>query len=187
MINAPLHERLAGLHAALATGAPIEPYGATVDNIRGLVTIRTARGPAYFHLRDLATIARASAPATVHQVAPLPMAAPIRPKVASKPAPAKAAPLTKNAGPWLPLERTWAWQEWRKKDRPGTAPRRAVGNFTDKENTARTLEALRHNLTQARASGNEALIKVMERAMSDALTIANGLNNDPKRRKLMRE
>lgn len=55
-----------------------------------------------------------------------------------------------------------------------SAPRRAVGNFTSAESTERTLDDLRHNLAEARKSGHEPLVKVMQQALSDAMAIAKG-------------
>lgn len=111
---------------------------------------------------------RTAEPAPVHQVAQL---APVKRTSTAPAAPAaKAKPSTRAK--WFPLEQTWAYMDqWTKAEKPGTAGKHAIGNFTTVEDRERTLQALAHNIAQARASGHEPLIKVAERAMATALAI----------------
>jgi hypothetical protein len=53
--------------------------------------------------------------------------------------------------------------------RNGSAPARAVGNFSTEADRERTLQALRDNLATARESGHEPLIDVMAKALATAM------------------
>lgn len=157
-----IERRLELVRAALDQGRPIEPLGARLlyDDV---LQVDTDRGPFYMRTTALPVAMRPAAP-------------PPPPKPAAERTNAKADPC-----PWLPLEKTWAWKEdWPAKHRPGTAPKRAVGNWTNAATTAQSIADLRHNLATAKASGCEALVKVMGEALRVALAIQKG-DKDGKR------
>jgi|694.fasta_scaffold147619_5 hypothetical protein len=170
-----LYHVLQQVQHALQAGEPLQPHGAAMDPTGTFLTVPTHRGPATLRRDEIAqTLEAMRGRMQVHRTAALPAPAPPRPepvRMVQPPPPAKAPAM--HTG-WLPLERTWAYQDWPTKDKPGKAPRRSLGNFDTEERTEATMAALRHNVQQARASGHEPLIKAMEKAMADAIELTKG-------------
>lgn len=154
--------------AKLATKPDALQLRDLVPSVRGLVdqvqpapglpspvpVAKVATKPDALQLRDLIPSVRG----LVDQVQPapvLPTPVPVA-KLAAKPArkPAsKPEPLPTWSAHRIPL---------------GCAPKRAVGNFSTREQRARTLADLRHNLAEAERSGCEPLVRVMRAALQVA-------------------
>lgn len=182
--------KLQAVQAALAAGKPLKAHGAAMER-NGLLILSTPGGPLYLWAKQLPATVR-NLQQRVQGQAPPPPAVRIdtlqdmlnalqrgyekhRLHVARIPLPNGCARSRQAGSPegLADLQRETAAvymaKPWGlRKLKRGSAPARAVGNFSTADDRERTLQALRDNLRTAMASGHEPLIKVMRAALDVA-------------------